>query len=119
MQRRLRRCHLSFTSHAPKTTTTSSRQQPTPTQSLIATKFLTATLAICASALAFALTPAAAMTDAECVAALAAADTKKDGVVKEAEAGRYFARHRNSDKAIADCCLTYDAFLGHCTAGSP
>lgn len=67
---------------------------------------------------AFALTtPASAMTDAECTAAWTKADANKDGMVTEAEAGRYFAAMRVAEKPIADGRLSMMAFQEHCKAG--
>ena len=63
------------------------------------------------------LTPAVAMTEAECETAWTNADTNKDGTVTEGEASRYFAAMRVADKNLADGKLTRADFLTHCKAG--
>ena len=57
---------------------------------------------------------ASAMSDAECTAAFTQADANKDGVLSEAEAGRYFAALRVAQKPVADGKLTQAEFLTHC-----
>jgi hypothetical protein len=64
-----------------------------------------------------AITPAVAMTDAECATHWTSADVNKDGVVTEAEARRFHAALRVANKPVADGKLTQAAYLEHCKAG--
>jgi hypothetical protein len=73
--------------------------------------------AIAALAAGLACAPAFAMTDAECAAAWTKVDANADGIVTEAEGGRYFAALRVADKATTDGKLSSAAFLDHCKAG--
>lgn len=66
---------------------------------------------------ALAITPAAAMTDAECAAQWTSADVDKDGIVTEAEASRFHAALRVANKSVVDGKLTQAVFLEHCKAG--
>jgi hypothetical protein len=68
-------------------------------------------------AVLFATVPAAAMTDAECAAAWTKADANSDGVVSDAEGGRYFAALRVKNTAVADGKINRGAFESHCRAG--
>ena len=61
--------------------------------------------------------PASAMTDAECTAAWTKADANGDGVVTEAEGGRYFAALRVANTSVTDANITRGAFESHCKAG--
>ena len=72
-------------------------------------------LALCAVA----FTPAvAAMTDEECTAAWASADTNKDGTLDAAESGRYLAALRVANQGLADdAALTQSVFIENCKAG--
>jgi hypothetical protein len=74
--------------------------------------------AVAAIATILACTQAHAMTDAECMAAWTKADANADGIVTEAEGGRYFAALRIADKATADGKLSNAVFLDHCKAGA-
>ena len=58
----------------------------------------------------------AAMTDAECNAAFATADTNKDGILTDTEGRRYFAALRVAQKSVADGKLMQADFLTHCKA---
>ena len=64
-----------------------------------------------------AATPSRAMSEAECTAAWDKADTKKAGVLTEAEARRYYAAVRVANKTLPDGKLTKAEFLTHCKAG--
>ena len=64
-----------------------------------------------------AITPAAAMTDAECAAQWTAADVNNDGVVDETESSRLLAALRVANKPVTDGKLTQAAYLEHCKAG--
>ena len=60
----------------------------------------------------------AAMTDEECDAAWAAADTNKDGSLDANESGRYLAGLRVAGQTTAnDALLTQPAFVENCKAG--
>lgn len=74
-------------------------------------------LAATGAAMVLLMTPAAAMTDAECETAWTTADTNKDGTVTEGEASRYFAAMRVADRKLMDGKLTRADFLTHCKAG--
>jgi hypothetical protein len=63
------------------------------------------------------VTPAAAMTDAECAAHWKAADVNNDGIVTDTEASRFHAALRVANKPVADGKLTQVAYLEHCKAG--
>ena len=67
--------------------------------------------------LVLAATPSFALSEAECAAAWDKADSKKAGVLTEADAPRYYAAVRVADKTLADGKLTKDEFLTHCKAG--
>lgn len=60
--------------------------------------------------------PAFAMSDADCTKAFETADANKDGWLSEAEAGRYYAAMRVSNKPVADGKLTREVFLTNCKA---
>jgi hypothetical protein len=64
-----------------------------------------------------AVSPASAMTDAECSSAWTKADANSDGTVTEAEGGRYFAALRVANKPAGDGKMTSASFLEHCKAG--
>src|SRR5665213_712605 len=61
--------------------------------------------------------PALAMTDAECTAMWTRADANGDGVLSDAEAGRYMAMMRIANKAMsADGVITQAIFEENCKA---
>lgn len=61
--------------------------------------------------------PALAMTDAECTTMWTQADTNGDGVLNDAEAGRYMAMMRIANKAMsADGVITQAIFEENCKA---
>jgi len=59
----------------------------------------------------------AAMTDAQCDAAFMSADTNKDGMVTEAEAGRYFAFARIANKPVTGGTMSKADFMAQCKSG--
>ena len=61
--------------------------------------------------------PSFAATDAECTDAFMRADMNKDGMLSEAEAGRYYASMRVRNSPVTDGKLSKDAFMTHCKAG--
>jgi hypothetical protein len=60
--------------------------------------------------------PAFAMSDEDCMKAFEQADTNKDGTLSEAEAGRYYAAMRVSNKPVEDGKMTKEVFLTNCKA---
>ena len=65
----------------------------------------------------FSTGPALAMTDAECTAMWTRADANGDGVLSDAEAGRYMAMMRIANKAMsADGVITQAIFEENCKA---
>ena len=65
----------------------------------------------------FSTGPALAMTDAECTTMWMQADTNGDGVLSDAEAGRYMAMMRIANKAMsADGVITQAIFEENCKA---
>ena len=60
----------------------------------------------------------AAMTDAQCEAAFMAADTNKDGMVTEAEGGRYFAYARIGNQSFSATSMAKADFMTQCKAGT-
>ena len=75
------------------------------------------TVGMLGAAVLFSIPSAFAATDAECTDAFMRADTNKDGMLSEAEAGRYYASMRVMNAPITDGKLTRDAFMTHCKAG--
>jgi hypothetical protein len=57
-----------------------------------------------------------AATDAECQKTFEGADSNRDGVLTEAEGGRYFAAMRTANKQVAGDRLDRAAFMEHCKA---
>jgi len=75
------------------------------------------TLLVAAAAVACAVTPAYAATDAECQEMWTKADVNKDGVLSDAEGMRYAAAMRVHDEnAALDGRLDQAAFLQACKA---
>lgn len=65
------------------------------------------------------ITPAAALTDAECKTQWTAADVNKDGVVSDTEATRYLSAMRAAGKNLpADGKFTDAVFMENCKAGA-
>ena len=65
------------------------------------------------------IAPAAALTDDECKAQWTAADANKDGVLSDAEAGRYLSAMRAAGKTVpADGKVTDAMFMENCKAGA-
>ncbi len=60
--------------------------------------------------------PAFAASDAECQKTFEAADSNRDGVLTEAEGGRYFAAMRAANKQLAGGRMERAAFMEHCKA---
>ena len=70
-----------------------------------------------AGACLFLTGPALAMTDAECTTMWTQADADGDGVLNDAEAGRYMAMMRIANKAMsADGIITQAIFEENCKA---
>lgn len=67
--------------------------------------------------MALTVSPAAALTEPECVAAWSTADANKDGYIAESEAPRYFAALRIATKPVTDGRMSQANFLEHCKAG--
>ena len=68
-----------------------------------------------AAACLFLTGPALAMTDAECTTVWTQADANGDGVLSDAEAGRYMAMMRIANKAMsADGVITQAIFDENC-----
>ncbi len=74
-------------------------------------------LLIAGIGVALAVTPAAAMSDSECIAAWTKADANRDGFIQESEAARYFAALRVASKPVAADRMTQAVFVEHCKAG--
>ena len=74
-------------------------------------------LLVAAAAVACAVTPVYAATDAECQEMWTKADVNKDGVLSDAEAQRYSAAMRvHAEKAKVDGQITQASFLEACKA---
>jgi hypothetical protein len=69
-----------------------------------------------AALLLTAATPVFAMSEADCTKAYDQADTNKDGMLTETEAGRYYAAMRVANKPVDDGKMTKDVFLTNCKA---
>lgn len=72
--------------------------------------------ALCLAGLVSLPLPALAASDAECQKTFEAADSNRDGVLTEAEGGRYFAAMRASNNQVAGDRIERAAFIEHCKA---
>lgn len=70
------------------------------------------------AALAIMATHAFAKSEAECVAAWAAADSKKAGVITPQDNPKYFAALRVGGKGLAAEKMTQQEFMANCTSGA-
>jgi hypothetical protein len=61
--------------------------------------------------------PVLAMSERDCAAAWAVADTNKDGFLTIEEGPRYFAAIGAGDRSIANGKLSQTDFMAHCQAG--